>query len=97
MPYIEPQAREVIDKWLEQYPGVTDWGEINYAVTRLLLRTCPMRYSQYQAIIGLLECCKLEMYRRAVADYEDEKCDENGDVFYELPPGPEEETGRLAS
>ena len=30
---------------------------------------------------GVVECVKLEFYRRAVAAYEDEKCKENGDVY----------------
>jgi hypothetical protein len=31
-------------------------------------------------LIGMLECAKLELYRRSVANYEDEKILENGDV-----------------
>jgi len=33
------------------------------------------------AIIGALECAKLELYRRVAAPYEDDKIAENGDVY----------------
>ena len=33
------------------------------------------------AIIGALECAKLELYRRVAAPYEDDKIIENGDVY----------------
>jgi len=32
-------------------------------------------------VIGALEACKLEFYRRAVVPYEDKKIKENGDVY----------------
>jgi len=32
-------------------------------------------------VIGVLESVKMELYRRKIADYEDEKCEENGDVY----------------
>jgi len=38
-------------------------------------------YTTYNEVVGVLECAKLEMYRRAVAPYEDEKIAENGDVY----------------
>jgi hypothetical protein len=31
--------------------------------------------------IGVLECAKLELYRRVAAPYEDEKIAESGDVY----------------
>ena len=36
---------------------------------------------ELNAAIGVLECAKLELYRRVVAMYEDGKIKENGDVF----------------
>ncbi|KKK89148.1 hypothetical protein LCGC14_2736020 [marine sediment metagenome] len=58
-------------------------GEINYVVTKLLLAwlgpgPC---YADYNAAIGVLECIKLELYRRAVVPYEEKKCSEAGDVY----------------
>lgn len=37
--------------------------------------------SKKSEIIGALECCKLELYRRIAAPYEDIKIGENGDVY----------------
>jgi hypothetical protein len=36
-------------------------------------------------IIGALEACKLEFYRRLVSHYEDIKIRSNGDVYPEFP------------
>ena len=59
-----------------------DAGELNYLFTRFCLMTHPKRYSDYNALVGALECCKLEMYRRAVGSYGDSKIasPENGDI-----------------
>lgn len=63
-------------------PHITSVGEANYAITRLLIESFePASYSEYNALIGVLECAKLEFYRRATAPYEDVKRRENGDVY----------------
>ena len=57
-------------------------GTLNYIITRLVhwwLGDNP-NYEKYNAAIGVLECAKLELYRRKVSPYEDEKINENGDV-----------------
>jgi hypothetical protein len=56
-------------------------GQLNYFLTKSLLSRDPQTYAEYNALIGVLECCKLEFYRRAVAVYEDQKIQENGDVY----------------
>jgi hypothetical protein len=40
-----------------------------------------LNYSDYNEIIGVLECAKMEFYRRLAAPYEDSKIIVNGDVF----------------
>ncbi len=40
-----------------------------------------LRYSKINSLIGVLECAKLELYRRVAAPYENDKIDENGDVY----------------
>lgn len=58
-------------------------GELNYLVTLLCLKYLNERgekYQTYNDILGALEGCKLEMYRRRIAPYEDKKIEENGDV-----------------
>lgn len=56
-------------------------GNLNYGITNLLLGTEPKTYADYNALVGVLECVKLEFYRRAVAAYEDQKILDNGDVY----------------
>lgn len=64
-------------------------GHLNYILTTTLLRFyrkltkklgISIRYSDYNEIIGMLESAKLEMYRRQVATYEDQKIKSEGDV-----------------
>jgi len=54
-----------------------------------------VKYATLNTVIGVLECAKLELYRRVVADYEDQKCEENGDVYdsitLDAPVAPETE------
>ena len=81
MPYIHANKREVCRKqgtWLENP------GELNYALTMTLLNYIENhgeKYQTYNDVIGALECCKLEFYRRAVSPYEDKKRNINGDVY----------------
>lgn len=88
MPYIAPDRRPALDTAIGTLAGhICTAGEANYAITQLLRRAfAPTSYAQFNEVIGILECCKLEMYRRAVAVYEDRKCKENGDVFGEVEP-----------
>ena len=55
-------------------------GELNYIITRILKETYPLRYFNLNRAVGVLECCKLEFYRRVAAPYEDTKIEQNGDV-----------------
>ncbi len=60
-----------------------DVGELNYAITSLILDFLPKapRYADYNAVLGALEAAKLEFYRRAAAPYENQKAFDNGDVY----------------
>ncbi|MBD3408518.1 MAG: hypothetical protein GF411_20510 [Candidatus Lokiarchaeota archaeon] len=84
MPYIPVEAREELDNSIENLANsLTNEGEVNYAITRILSIACGVsepRYSKINKAIGILECAKLEFYRR-LAKYEDKKIDENGDVY----------------
>jgi hypothetical protein len=84
MPYIAPFKRQAFDRYLLPCPLTS--GELNYCITQMcrgFLKQVadPPKYGNYNEIIGVLESCKLEFYRRAVAAYEDEKIIENGDVY----------------
>ncbi len=79
MPYIKQEARHRIDA----IGAPEDAGELNYFFTTICHEYFDVNGQNYQAfndIIGALEGCKLELYRRKVAPYEDAKIIENGDV-----------------
>ena len=85
MPYITPEARTR----LLSGEAPRNAGELNYAITRLVDRYLTalateagrLRYAHLNEAIGVLECAKLELYRRIAAPYADEKREENGDVY----------------
>jgi hypothetical protein len=62
-------------------------GILNYCICELLLKSLKLgkdryeSYAVYNRLVGILECVKLEIYRRKIAKFEDEKRKENGDVF----------------
>ena len=81
MPYITKMNRERINDNVKE-PETA--GELNYAITMLcndFIRDQGKRYDSINAVIGVLECAKLEFYRRLAAPYEDQKIEENGDVY----------------
>ena len=95
MPYINKENRENLDKSidelidnvivdeLEHASGLP--GILNYTITRLVLGTYEktyekLRYAHINNIIGILECAKLEMYRRVAGPYEDIVSIKNGDL-----------------
>jgi len=77
MPYIEQRRRDVVSK-----PETS--GELNFMITELInlyIMDNGKSYSTLNEVIGVLECAKLELYRRVAAPYEDEKMKQNGDVY----------------
>ncbi len=86
MPYIKPVNRAAYTQHLKNIDTVLEAGgyqegELNYIFFYLLKRALRKKsYKQINKLIGVLECCKLELYRREAAPYEDEKIEENGDV-----------------
>jgi len=85
VPYINEEGRKFLDPKLDEIYTHTP-GELNYVVTSLVdayinSHVEDPNYARYNEAIGVLECAKLELYRRLVAPYEDKKILENGDVF----------------
>ena len=80
MPYISQEARYDIEENAEAPRGP---GQLNYVITKIVHEYMVNHGGNYQAfndILGALEGCKLELYRRKIAYYEDKKIKENGDV-----------------
>jgi len=70
MPYIKQEDR----------PGPTmiaeTPGELNYLITTLIQEYVlqkGLNYGTLNEVVGVLECAKLELYRRIAAPYEDSK------------------------
>ena len=91
MPYITQKDRGILDNHIDALIGmllITDdnekvnAGEVNYCITRIVNSLCPQpySYSNINTAIGVLECAKLELYRRVAVPYEDIKKTKNGDV-----------------
>ena len=87
MPYIKMEDRPKYEKPLRELIGILKSqpvesidGELNYIITRILKESYPLRYFNLNRAVGVLECCKLEFYRRVAAPYEDTKIEQNGDV-----------------
>lgn len=95
MPYIIEEKRQQLDTSIEQLHKIlVDMmldnedenmeGNLNYTITRLLMMVYGSkdgtRYSHINDAIGLLECIKLEFYRKVAAPHEDQKEFDNGAI-----------------
>ena len=95
MPYIKKEQREELEPELgaliQKMMSMPEFhsngraGILNYIITDML-DSCfgPLsnaKYKDYNEAIGMLECCKLEFYRKAAAPYEDMKEKQNGKVL----------------
>lgn len=88
MPYITQQRREVLDPLhtsllAELQANAWSPGEINYIITKIISRwwTYRPRYLTIALIFGTLVAVGLEFWRRRGVPYEDDKCNQNGDVY----------------
>ena len=91
MPYIPPNQRESLDNSIISlacrilaYVENERAGLLNYTISSLLARLSrgeDLNYNNINRMIGVLECAKLELYRRLASPYEDQKMKANGDVF----------------
>jgi hypothetical protein len=85
MPYIKQVDREKLSPLVSliEATDINSPGELNYLLTMLthrFLNMKPESYQGYNDAIGALEGAKLELYRRHISSYEDDKIKENGDV-----------------
>ncbi len=91
MPYIAQEKRMMLEHALatlaagvivEEKPNQA--GVLNYCISAIfneVLKTNGMNYRNINELIGVLECAKLELYRRVASPYEDDKIQSNGDVY----------------
>ena len=93
MPYIDQAARRGID---EGYAAPGTAGQLNYGITSMideyLVEYGPTTsYAAINEVIGVLECAKLELYRRIAAPFENLAMLRNGDVYSRVPQTPLED------
>jgi len=93
MPYITQRKRAELDESIQLLANDINAmklgednnteGNMNYAITKLLISVYGpnWRYRHINDVVGVLECAKLEFYRRAAAPYETQKSFEEGDVY----------------
>ena len=93
MPYIRQEKRNEIEneldqliiKFLESEPEGGTAGRLNYLISSItgavLNNDERISYARINELIGVLECAKLELYRRVASPYEDDKSRLNGDVY----------------
>jgi hypothetical protein len=84
MPYIDRKDRKRFTEALNALPSAVTAGELNYLLTCICQQYVEDQKFCYQTlndVIGALEGCKIEFYRRIVAPYEGVKIAANGDVL----------------
>jgi hypothetical protein len=82
MPYIPSDRRRDLS---DIFDTPETAGELNYIITDMLVNYLNHKGLSYQTmndIIGALDGAKMEFYRRIVIPYENEKIEENGDVYF---------------
>ena len=80
MPYIDQKRRLE----LRNNDTVETPGELNYMISKICqeyLMSHNLKYQTINDIVGALEGAKLEFYRRIAAPYENDKIEQNGDVW----------------
>ena len=92
MPYVKQEIRDEVDEYIanlliairnikDPQDTAID-GIMNYVTTRLMIDIYgDGGYAVYNRAMGVFDCSGREFYRRRVAPYEDEKIEENGDVY----------------
>jgi hypothetical protein len=84
MPYIDKKDRKKFQEGLNALPSALTAGELNYLLTCICQQYIDGQKFCYQTlndVVGALEGCKIEFYRRIVAPYEGVKIASNGDVY----------------
>jgi len=73
-------------KFLETGETESTAGRLNYSISRILGAILNdderISYARINELVGVLECAKIELYRRIAAPYEDDKSRINGDVYF---------------
>lgn len=90
MPYIKKDERwkydhaiEELSENLEKLDENEVPGALNYIIFSLIkkyIQKKGKKYFRFNYLIGAIECCKKEIYRRLIGPYEDNAIKKNGDI-----------------
>lgn len=86
MPYIintvREDLRQAVDTLVELLDTFDEPGDLNFVISTLIWSkwTANPKYHTGNELIGVLECAKLEFYRRRLAPYENKALKRNGDL-----------------
>ena len=90
MPYIKQEIRNQLDEEInlisnkiKSFSDDEKEGILNYTISRILSNSLPTnqwRYKYINRTVGILECIKLEFYRRLAAPYENNAIKTNKDI-----------------
>jgi hypothetical protein len=81
MPYVKQERRPALDPLVKALGEELEInGDLNYVLYALCKRYVVPGYNQYKNYIGELNETVAEIRRRMLAEYEDDKIFENGDV-----------------
>jgi hypothetical protein len=88
MPYIEKEDKKALDRSIAHLSTELRNGDfrgrLNYLISSIFSNMVQANGLSYRLIndyIGVLECAKLEAYRRIAVPYEDGKIVSNGDIY----------------
>ena len=82
MPYIKQNRREECDEVVKKMEemGVLADGDLNYILYKFCKHYVKPSYNSYKNFCGELRQAATEIERRILAEYEDSKIVENGDI-----------------
>jgi len=90
MPYIDRNRRTRFDSNIANLikrlkdTDIASAGDLNYVFSEILVGSLGIddnpKYDKINTAVGVLECVKLELYRRVAAPYEDYKVTQSGDI-----------------
>ena len=82
MPYVNKADRDIMGP--VDMCGIDNVGQLNFAISsmihKFIVKNGGLKYANINAVVGVLECAKLELYRTVAGPYEDIKRRENGPV-----------------
>jgi hypothetical protein len=88
MPYIPKDDKKSLDRSIAHISTELRKGDfrgrLNYTISSIfsnLLQSNGASYALINDFIGVLECAKMEAYRRVAVPYEDGKISANGDIY----------------